>query len=96
MKPTLEDALRALDGRDERVRTFVLNHPESKELLRRLEDFLRFVLPCYEREGKAYLTVAVGCTGGHHRSVTVVEELKRFLSGIGYAPTLVHRDLQRE
>ena len=94
--PHFVDALRALDGRDERVRTFVLNHPESKELLRRLEDFLRFVLPCYEREGKAYLTVAVGCTGGQHRSVTVAEELKRFLSGIGYAPTVLHRDLQRE
>jgi RNase adapter protein RapZ len=94
--PHFVDALRALDGRDERVRTFVLNHPESKELLRRLEDFLRFVLPCYEREGKAYLTVAIGCTGGQHRSVTVAEELKRFLSGIGYAPTVVHRDLQRE
>ena len=94
--PHFVDALRALDGLDERVRTFVLNHPESKELLRRLEDFLRFVLPCYEREGKAYLTVAVGCTGGHHRSVTVAEELRRFLSGIGYAPTVVHRDLQRE
>ncbi len=94
--PHFVDALRALDGRDERVRTFVLNHPESKELLRRLQDFLRFVLPCYEREGKAYLTVAIGCTGGHHRSVTVAEELKRFLSGIGYAPTVVHRDLQRE
>ena len=94
--PHFVDALRALDGRDERVRTFVLNHPESKELLRRLEDFLRFVLPCYEREGKAYLTVAVGCTGGHHRSVTVAEELRRFLGGIGYAPTVVHRDLQRE
>jgi len=94
--PHFVDALRALDGRDERVRTFVLNHPESKELLRRLEDFLRFVLPCYEREGKAYLTVAIGCTGGRHRSVTVAEELKRFLSGIGYAPTVVHRDLERE
>jgi RNase adapter protein RapZ len=96
VNPHFVDALRALDGRDERVRTFVLNHPESKELLRRLEDFLRFVLPCYEREGKAYLTVAIGCTGGRHRSVTVAEELKRFLTGIGYAPTVVHRDLQRE
>jgi UPF0042 nucleotide-binding protein len=94
--PHFVDALRGLDGRDERVRTFVLNHPESKELLRRLEDFLRFVLPCYEREGKAYLTVAIGCTGGRHRSVTVAEELKRFLTGIGYAATVVHRDLQRE
>jgi RNase adapter protein RapZ len=94
--PHFVDALRTFDGRDERVRTFVLNHPESKELLRRLEDFLRFVLPCYEREGKAYLTVAIGCTGGRHRSVTVAEELKRFLAGLGYAPTVVHRDLQRE
>jgi RNase adapter protein RapZ len=94
--PHFVDALRSFDGRDERVRTFVLGHPESKELLRRLEDFLRFVLPCYEREGKAYLTVAIGCTGGHHRSVTVAEELKRFLAGLGYAPTVVHRDLQRE
>ncbi|PYN22802.1 MAG: RNase adapter RapZ [Candidatus Rokuibacteriota bacterium] len=96
VNPHFVDALRGLDGRDERVRTFVLNHPESKELLRRLEDFLRFVLPCYEREGKAYLTVAIGCTGGRHRSVTVAEELKRFLTGIGYAATVVHRDLQRE
>ena len=94
--PHFVDALRAFDGRDERVRTFVLGHPESKELLRRLEDFLKFVLPCYEREGKAYLTVAIGCTGGRHRSVTIAEELKRFLTGIGYAPTVVHRDLQRE
>jgi UPF0042 nucleotide-binding protein len=94
--PHFVDALRALDGRDERVRTFVLNHAESKELLRRLEDFLRFVLPCYEREGKAYLTVAVGCTGGRHRSVTIAEELKRFLTGLGYTPTVVHRDLGRE
>src|SRR6185503_3413943 len=74
------------------VRTFVLSHPESKELLRRLEDFLKFVLPRYEREGKAYLTVAIGCTGGRHRSVTVAEELKRSLAGVGYAPTVVHRD----
>jgi RNase adapter protein RapZ len=94
--PHFVDALRAFDGRDERVRTFVLGHPESKELLRRLEDFLKFVLPCYEREGKAYLTVAIGCTGGRHRSVTIAEELKRFLTGIGYAPTVVHRDLHRE
>jgi UPF0042 nucleotide-binding protein len=94
--PHFVDALRVLDGRDERVRTFVLSHPESKELLRRLEDFLKFVLPRYEREGKAYLTVAIGCTGGRHRSVTVAEELKRSLSGVGYAPTVMHRDLQRE
>jgi UPF0042 nucleotide-binding protein len=94
--PHFVESLRLLDGRHERVRAFVLDHPESKEMLRRLEDFLKFVLPCYEREGKAYLTVAIGCTGGRHRSVTLAEELRRFLSGLGYAPTVVHRDLERE
>ena len=94
--PHFVESLRPLDGRDERVRAFVLDHPESKEMLRRLEDFLKFVLPCYEREGKAYLTVAVGSTGGRHRSVTLAEELGRFLAGLGYAPTVVHRDLERE
>ncbi len=94
--PHFVESLRPLDGRHERVRSFVLDHPESKEMLRRLEDFLKFVLPCYEREGKAYLTVAIGCTGGRHRSVTFAEELGRFLSGLGYAPTVVHRDLERE
>ena len=94
--PHFVESLRPLDGRHEQVRSFVLDHPESKEMLRRLEDFLKFVLPCYEREGKAYLTVAIGCTGGRHRSVTLAEELGRFLSGLGYAPTVVHRDLERE
>jgi RNase adapter protein RapZ len=94
--PHFVEALRPLDGRHERVRAFVLDHPLSKEMIRRLEDFLKFVLPCYEREGKAYLTVAIGCTGGRHRSVTFAEELGRFLSGLGYAPTVVHRDLERE
>jgi UPF0042 nucleotide-binding protein len=94
--PHFVESLRPLDGRHEHVRSFVLDHPESKEMLRRLEDFLKFVLPCYEREGKAYLTVAIGCTGGRHRSVTFAEELGRFLSGLGYAPTVVHRDLERE
>ena len=94
--PHFESTLRALDGRDERVKAFVLDHDVSRETLRHLEDLLKFVLPCYEWERKAYLTVAIGCTGGRHRSVTLVEELKRFLAGIGYAPTVVHRDLERE
>ena len=94
--PHFVESLRPLDGRDDRVRAFVMDHPESKEMLRRLEDFLKFVLPCYEREGKAYLTVAIGCTGGRHRSVTLAEELGLFLTGLGYAPAVVHRDLERE
>jgi UPF0042 nucleotide-binding protein len=94
--PHFVEALRPLDGRDARVREFILAHEDSRELLRRLQDFLGFVLPAYQREGKAYLTVAVGCTGGRHRSVALVEELRSFLERLGLAATVVHRDLDRE
>ncbi len=94
--PHFVDSLRQLDGREPAVRQFIFRHHDSQELLRRLQDLLRFLLPAYEREGKAYLTVAVGCTGGRHRSVAMVEELKRFLDGLGAAPSVVHRDLDRE
>ena len=94
--PHFVEALRPLDGRDARVRSFILDHAESRELLRRLEDFLGFVLPAYQREGKAYLTVAVGCTGGRHRSVALVEELKGFLDRFGLAGSVIHRDIDRE
>ena len=94
--PHFVPGLRPLDGRDARVREFVLDHDESRTLLGHLKEFLKFLLPRYEREGKAYLTVAVGCTGGRHRSVTLVEELRRFLDELGYAPSVVHRDLDRE
>ena len=94
--PHFVDALRPLDGRDRRVREFILSHPESQELLKRLQELLAFLLPAYEREGKAYLTVAIGCTGGRHRSVAFVEELRRFMEAQGFAPTVVHRDLDRE
>jgi UPF0042 nucleotide-binding protein len=94
--PHFVDALRPLDGRDRRVREFIMSHPESQELLKRLQELLAFLLPAYEREGKAYLTVAIGCTGGRHRSVAFVEELRRFMEAQGFAPTVVHRDLDRE
>jgi len=94
--PHFVDGLRPLDGRDQRVRDFVLSHAEARELLERLRGLLEFLLPFYQREGKAYLTIAVGCTGGRHRSVTFVEMLRQFLEGLGYAPTVVHRDIDRE
>jgi len=94
--PHFVEALRPLDGRDARVREFILKHDESRELMRRLEDFLGFVLPAYQRERKAYLTVAVGCTGGRHRSVALVEELKTFMDRSGIDVTVAHRDLDRE
>jgi UPF0042 nucleotide-binding protein len=94
--PHFVDALRPLDGRDPGVRDFVLGHAESRELLERVRGLLEFLMPFYEREGKAYVTVAVGCTGGRHRSVAVVESLRQFLDERGYAPAVVHRDITRE
>jgi UPF0042 nucleotide-binding protein len=94
--PHFVDALRARDGRDPEVRAFIFDPPESQELLRRLQELLAFLLPAYQREGKAYLTIAVGCTGGRHRSVAVVEELKAFLDAQGFGPRVVHRDMERE
>jgi len=94
--PHFVSALRGLDGRDPGVKEFIFAHAESRELMTRLQDFLKFLLPAYQREGKAYLTVAIGCTGGRHRSVAVAEELKRFLDDQGVLPGIVHRDIERE
>jgi UPF0042 nucleotide-binding protein len=94
--PHFVEGLRALDGRDRAVEEFVMSFAESRELLSRLEGLLKFLLPLYEREGKAYLTVAVGCTGGRHRSVMIVEALRSFLTGLGLSPIVRHRDLDRE
>jgi UPF0042 nucleotide-binding protein len=94
--PHFVSELRPLDGRDARVSEFIFKHEESREMLRRLEDLLDFLLPAYQREGKAYLTVAIGCTGGRHRSVSFVEALRRFLEERGFPPSVVHRDMDRE
>jgi UPF0042 nucleotide-binding protein len=94
--PHFVEGLRPLDGRDAGVRDYVLGHAEARELLERLRGLLEFLLPFYQREGKAYLTVAIGCTGGRHRSVTFVEMLRQFLEGLGYTPTVVQRDIDRE
>jgi UPF0042 nucleotide-binding protein len=94
--PHFVEELRKMDGRDPAVAKFVLAHDESRELVGRLEDLIRFLLPLYQREGKAYLTVAVGCTGGRHRSVTLVESLRVFLEKLGLSPIVRHRDLDRE
>jgi len=69
--------------------------PGPEEFLRRLTDLLDFALPRYQHEGKSYLTVALGCTGGRHRSVVLVEELRRRLGDRGHAVLVRHRDAER-
>lgn len=93
--PHWVDELRPLTGMDEPVREYVMEQPETKEFLAKLDDLLALLLPAYVKEGKAYLTVAVGCTGGHHRSVVIAEELARLIEEQGFKPTLLHRDVHR-
>jgi len=93
--PYFVSELSAGDGRDARVAEFVLGSAQGGELVDHLERFLRFSLPNFAREGKLYLTVAVGCTGGRHRSVAVVEELSKRL-GREWDLVVRHRDLNRQ
>lgn len=93
--PHWVEELRPFTGLDEPVRAMVLGHPDTAELLERLDGLFGLVLPAYVREGKSYLTVAVGCTGGRHRSVVVAEELARLIQAQGYDPSVLHRDIER-
>jgi len=87
--------LRNLTGLDAPVRDYVMSSPDAKALLVRLEELLELVLPAYGREGKSYLSVAVGCTGGHHRSVVLAEEIALVMQRLGFRPAVHHRDLGR-
>jgi UPF0042 nucleotide-binding protein len=93
--PFFVEGLKTQDGRALAVRQFVVEQPEGRELITRLRDLLAYLLPHYEKEGKAYLTVAVGCTGGRHRSVALVEELQGFVEEQGIPVTVTHRDVDR-
>lgn len=93
--PHWVDDLRPLTGLDEPVRDYVLGQPETKDFLDRLDELFALLLPLYVREGKSYLSLGVGCTGGHHRSVVLAEELARHISALGFNPLVVHRDVNR-
>ena len=82
-------------GLDQEVVDFVMGYPEAQELLRRYENFLQYALPLYVKEGKSQLTIAVGCTGGKHRSITFARKIGEFCKKLGYAPSVQHRDVNR-
>ena len=86
--------LRPRTGLDQEVRDYVLGESSTILFLERLLPLLDFLVPSYVEEGKAYLTIAFGCTGGRHRSVVVAEEIGRILTENGYAPRTRHRDLE--
>jgi UPF0042 nucleotide-binding protein len=91
--PNFVAALKPLTGRDAAVVRYMRRQADTGGFLRRLESLLRFVIPRMVREGKSYITIAVGCTGGRHRSVMIAQELARSLGRRGYTVRVRHRDL---
>jgi RNase adapter protein RapZ len=93
--PHWVDELRPQTGLDDPVRDYVLDQPESAEFLGKVDDLLGLLLPAFVKEGKSYLSIAVGCTGGRHRSVVIADELAKLLAKRGFEPTVQHRDINR-
>lgn len=91
--PHWEPALRPRTGRDPAVAVYIADDPAYEEAVSRIEDLLLLLLPRYGAEGKPYVTVAFGCTGGKHRSVHVTERVAARLRDAGFSPTILHRDL---
>lgn len=93
--PHWVDRLRPLPGTDPKVRRYVLRQGESQAFLEQLETLFALLLPAFVREGKAYLSIGIGCTGGRHRSVVMATELAKVLERIGFDARVHHRDLDR-
>jgi RNase adapter protein RapZ len=91
--PFWDEALRPLSGRDAAVGAYIADDPAFRETIDQIERLLRTLLPRYHEQGKSYVTVAFGCTGGRHRSVHVAELMAGRLRAAGFSPTIAHRDL---
>lgn len=93
--PHFVPRLRRFSGKDAAVRRFIRSFPQTGEFLRRMEGLLGYLMPHYIEEGKSYLTIAFGCTGGKHRSVMLAEEIKKGLEKKKYATKVFHRDIEK-
>jgi RNase adapter protein RapZ len=85
--------LKDLNGTDKRVADFIFQHAETKEFIRKIKDLLDFLFPLYIREGKSYLSIAFGCTGGMHRSPALIEEISRLINKENFDLNVIHRDI---
>jgi len=93
LNPYFVEALRVCDGHDERVRDYVLESERGRRFLAKLINLMAFLIPLYEKEGKARVNIALGCTGGHHRSVVMANALGAYFVDKGYFVNIVHRDI---
>lgn len=93
--PHFVPRLRPYSGKEARVARYVMSFSEARGFLRRVDDLLGYLIPRYIEEGKSYLTIAFGCTGGRHRSVALGEAVARALAKRGYRPKVTHRDIER-
>jgi RNase adapter protein RapZ len=94
--PHFVPELRALTGRDAPVVAYLQAESEVEETIKRFADLLDFLLPRFKREGKSYLTIGIGCTGGRHRSVMIAEALYKRITELGYKTTVMHRDIEKD
>jgi UPF0042 nucleotide-binding protein len=93
--PHWDENLRPLSGLDLAVSDFVLQQPLAVEFVEKIDALFGMLIPAYRAEGKSYLTVAIGCTGGRHRSVAIAEEIGRKFIQLGHHPRVIHRDIAR-
>ncbi len=94
--PNFVSHLKSMTGRDRDVSDYLLSSPQTKLFLEKFFQFVDFLMSQYEREGRYYLNIGMGCTGGRHRSVFIAETLERHMRDMGFATTLRHRDIERE
>lgn len=90
--PYYDEELRPLRGTDEEVYDFVMRQPETEDFYNLFMNLINYTLPGYRREGKSSLTIAIGCTGGHHRSVALIERMAKQIEAAGYPVNITHRD----
>jgi len=93
--PHFVPRLRPFTGKDPKVRKYIRSFPQTGEFLRRIEGLLTYLIPHYIREGKSYLTIAFGCTGGKHRSVMLADSVQKSLAKRGFSAKVVHRDIEK-
>jgi UPF0042 nucleotide-binding protein len=93
--PYFIEELKNLSGNDKKVNDYVLKWEITQNFIEKIKDFISFIIPHYEKEGKTYLTLAFGCTGGRHRSIAIVNEIERLFNRGKYLVMIMHRDIDK-